>query len=125
MKEPIYLKFNNPSSGNRPPRWLRIMTSLIPNALKGSPDWDMKMHLVRTWLVEFTNDENEYASREIGFDNDGSPIVFSPWRRNFGLWTDEDIEYNYFIDKFDATQISKQEFEKYWNKFIQNNPDDD
>lgn len=90
-----------------------ILSSIIP---KGNPDFENKIELVETWIVEFEN-ETEIPEREIGMDKDGQIIVKMPFKNNYGYWTDNNLLLPDFKEHFETTEINQDSFENYWSLF--------
>jgi len=90
-----------------------ILGSIIP---KANPDFENKIDLVETWIVELDN-ETGIPEREIGMDKDGRIIVKMPFKNNYGYWTDNNLLLTDFKDHFETTEISQVSFENYWSLF--------
>ena len=76
---------------------------------------------VKTWYLEF-DDENHWASREVGVDENGKVVVLAPYEKNgsleyFGFWCDEDMDIDFYENIIDVKHITKEEFEAVWNSF--------
>lgn len=91
-----------------------IMTTEVPMA---NPDFGNKIDKVAFWLIEFEND-SYFPNREIGLDRFEKPIMIMPWGKNYGYWTDNNLVIENFRSHFETVDISKGEFEKYWNLFV-------
>lgn len=90
---------------------IRTILFFIPRA---NPDYDDKMHLIKSWLIEFSETNGEFLPyREIGLDEFDNPIISGPNTRNYGFWYDTDMKY----EDFDGTPISREEFEQKWEFF--------
>lgn len=120
----IYIKFTDPGSHLKQVKkswWKRaiqiLLTSFIP---VGNPNFEEKIDEVKQWLIEF-KDGDKYPDREIGLDILQQPIIIMPWRRNYGYWIDNNLLLNDFRSLFNAVEISRDEFEKHWNQFEQQN----
>ena len=50
--------------------------------------------------------------REIGLDINGSLIIAGPDERNYGFWSDSNISFS----DISGLEISKDNFESYWEK---------
>lgn len=80
----------------------------IPRA---NPDYDNKMYLVKSWLIEFLEIDGELMPwREIALDENEDPVFAGPNKRNYGFWCDTNMKY----EDFEGEVIDKIEFEKYW-----------
>lgn len=88
----------------------RILELFIP---KANPDFNHLYAFVRSWHIE-VNEQTGVPEREIGFDGEGKPIVAGPVDKNMGFWTDSDMTF----DIAQHTQISAEQFETEWNKFL-------
>ncbi len=87
-----------------------LLKLIIP---KGNPDFDKQIDNVEFWLLE-CEIESGIPEREIGIDKNGNVIVKMPFKNNYGYWTDNNLKFNDFIEKFKATEIEKIEFEFNW-----------
>ena len=85
-----------------------------------NPDFESIIGEVRSWLIEFEAD-SYYPNREIGLNELNEPIMIMPWKKNYGYWTDNNLVIEDFRHHFLTVDISKSEFEKYWNLFEKNN----
>ena len=94
-----------------------VLESIVPIA---NPDFDKKIDMVATWLIEFEND-SYYPNREIGLDSSGKTIMIMPWEKNYGYWTDNNLVIGNFRSHFETIDITRQEFEKYWKSFVPEN----
>lgn len=122
-----YIKFNNPDSNLKPAKlswWKKLLQLLLISFIpKGNPNFEDEIDNVKEWLIEFA-DGNQYPNREIGLDNLQQPIMIMPWRKNYGYWIDNNLLLEGFKSTFNAIEISKEEFEKYWNQFAQEHEND-
>ena len=94
-----------------------VLESVVPIA---NPDFEKKIDKVAFWLIEFEND-SYYPNREIGLDAFGKTLMIMPWGRNYGYWTDNNLVIENFRTNFETINITKEEFEKYWNSFAPEN----
>lgn len=126
MTDKIYIRFREPgpeltkadkSRNRRRKKIVQTILFFIPNA---NPDHDSLMDDVEYWLLEIDSND-ELPLREIAIDKSGKTLFISPWGRNLGLWTDENITLQYFKDNFNAINIAKNEFEKRWKEVAENN----
>jgi hypothetical protein len=92
----------------------RLVGLIIP---KANPDFDHKIQLVSTWLLEF-EDNSSIPSREIGLDQDRNVIVKMPYKKNYGYWIDNNLTFSDFQRLFKIEHIAKEYFEKEWDKII-------
>ena len=116
-----YIKFRYPDSKvkkvpeNLGKRLAKVdLESIVPIA---NPDFEKKIDKVAFWLIEFEND-SYYPNREIGLDSSGKTIMIMPWEKNYGYWTDNNLVIENFRSNFETINITKEEFEKYWNSFV-------
>ncbi|MBS1571360.1 MAG: hypothetical protein JST62_03045 [Bacteroidetes bacterium] len=89
------------------------MKTLTYLGLTANPDFENNIDNVRVWLVEF--DEDNVPTREIGIDENNNVILKMPYKKNYGYWTDNELLYNDFINRFSAVKIDRLEFEKNWS----------
>ena len=82
---------------------------------QANPDFDKKYDLVKTWLLEFEN-ENSEPLREVGLDNQNRVIVIGPFGKNLGYWTDNSLMYSDF-ERFNPEKITPVLFDQLWNQF--------
>ena len=107
-----YLRVIEDSEWPRKESWqFRLISVLLFFIPRANPDYDSKMYLVKSWLIEFKDINGELLPcREIALDADGKPIFSRPDRRNYGFWLDTNMKYQ----DFDGDLIEKEEFEHYW-----------
>ena len=95
-----------------------------PSFFDSNLDYRGKWHLVKEWLIEFVEYEfSEYGSpwREIGLDHNGEPVLAGPDDTNYGFWCDTNLTWKDVVEKrFVGEEISKVEFEKAWESYIEN-----
>lgn len=109
-----YLKFNiSKSNINLSNIQKIIMKTFSYLGLTANPDFENNKDNVRVWLVEF--DEDNVPTREIGIDENNNVILKMPYKKNYGYWTDNELLYNDFINRFSAVKIDRLEFEKNWS----------
>ena len=89
----------------------RLSTWLL-SFISSNPDYEVKLELVRVWLIEF--DEEGDPFREIGLDADGVPVLAGPDARNYGFWLDTEMVLKDFV----GHEISKDAFELEWRRFF-------
>lgn len=118
----IKITMNKPSENTinfKTPLYLKILSRLFDLfTSKQNPDFEGEIKKVEIWLLEFKYNEWNYTNevnREIGLDSAGNVIVKMPYENNYGFWTDEDVDYEYFKNKFKIQEIPKDYFEKMWN----------
>ncbi len=124
MKKTTYIQFKVPKNEhtsepdgvvkrNIKKAIIGILSSIIP---KGNPDFEDKIDLVETWVVELEN-ETGIPEREIGMDKNGRIIVKMPFKNNYGYWTDNNLLLPDFKKHFETIEISQDSFENYWCLF--------
>lgn len=87
---------------------VRGVLFFIPEA---NPDYENKMFLVKSWLIEFLEDNDELLpGREIALDENDNPIFCGPDSRNYGFWCDTNMKY----EDFEGQPIEQIEFERIW-----------
>lgn len=92
---------------------IKIAYSIFP---KANPDFEKEIDLVFIWYLEF-DDTKKAPIRELGLDNDGKVIAKMPYKDNYGYWTDNNLNYDDFLNTFKTQEISKEEFEMKWSSF--------
>ena len=109
MKKTTYIQFKVPKSEHNShsdgvikrsikKAIIGIVSSIIP---KANPDFENKIDLIETWIVELDN-ETGIPEREIGMDKDGRIIVKMPFKDNYGYWTDNNLLLTDFKDSFNT-----------------------
>ncbi len=109
-----YLRTNEATDWPKENRWkeklINVILFFVPRA---NPDYENKMYLVKSWLIEFVENEGELIPwREIALDKEDKPIFAGPSERNYGFWLDTNMKY----EDFDGDPVNKDEFERYWNQ---------
>jgi hypothetical protein len=84
---------------------------IIPLA---NPEYDKLIEFVNVWLIEF--DEDGDAIREIGIDENENVILKMPYKENYGYWTDNELKYSDFEQRFKNENITGEWFENMWKK---------
>lgn len=84
--------------------------------MTANSDYDIKINDVKIWLIEF--DENDVPIREIGLDENNEAILKMPYEKNYGFWTDNELLYDDFINRFSAVSIDSITFESKWDDLI-------
>jgi len=119
-----YIKFTDPDTRIKRVKerwWKRAIKMLLISVFPtGNPTFDDEIENVKQWLIEF-KDGNQYPNREVGLDILQQPVMIMPWRRNYGYWIDNHLLLKDFKSVFNAVEITKEEFEKYWDQFEQQN----
>ena len=120
----IYIKFTAPDlrPGKTKRSWWQrfVETALSLFIPVGNPNFEKDIEDVTYWLIEF-KDGNQYPEREIGLNIVQEPIMIMPWRKNYGYWIDNNLLLKDFKSVFNAIEITKEEFEKFWDQFEQLN----
>jgi hypothetical protein len=91
LKKATYIQFKVPKNENNSKSEgvlkrnikkaiIGILGTIIP---KANPDFENKIELVETWIVELDN-ETGIPEREIGMDKKGRIIVKMPFKNNYG-----------------------------------------
>lgn len=94
------------------PDWrTRLFVLLFFFVPRANPDFEPLFPRVRRWFVEV--DETGNSTRELGLDEQGTPITAGPWERNFGFWTDSPGPF----PTDSAEQLSQAKFEQAWASF--------
>ncbi len=126
MTENIYIKFINTPSTPEDKKKHRRISKIIYTILffipKANPEYERFLDDVSEWLLEIDPVDN-LPIREIAKDASGKILFIMPWRNNYGYWTDNNIELDYFKDHFKAISIDKMEFDKNWDTFAKINPE--
>lgn len=109
-----YLKFKSPWEKRKDKKHNFIEKIIFALKLSSNPDYDgKKIDDVTYWLLEF--DEDNVPIREIGLDNNNEIILKMPYKKNYGFWTDNELLYDDFINRFSAVSIDSIMFEAKWN----------
>lgn len=90
----------------------RVLSFVIP---KANPDFENKIQTVSNWLLEFEN-QSSTPNREVGLDSVNEVILKMPYKKNYGYWTDNSLNYRDFKENFYCEIIDKDIFEKNWAK---------
>lgn len=96
-----------------------VLAKIIPAA---NPDFDPLYPHVREWLIEI-EPATGLATREIGFDAGGAPIVAAPFPmeqgfpRNYGMHTDNPPGHPPFEDWRVFGRVDAADFERAWTDF--------
>ena len=91
-----------------------LLSKIIP---KANPDFEGQFDSVEYWYVE-CDIESGFPEREIGFDAAGRAIMKMPYNNNYGYWTDNNLLLADFENLFNATEISKQDFDLQWSQHL-------
>lgn len=118
----IYFKFISPfgkmESGNiHKSKFIDVICKALRAVLpKANPDFDDKYESVRTWYIEY-DENNNWVNREIGLDSINNVIVKAPYLKNIGFWMDEDLKIDDYL-KFNIEYITTDRFEELWRKEV-------
>jgi len=85
-----------------------LVARLVSTIDTANPGYRRKLHLIRSWLIEFDEAGNPW--REIGLDADGSVVVAGPSTENYGFWLDTSMRYS----DFTGESVSQEQFEVLW-----------
>lgn len=107
-----YLKTKLATDWPKEKNWKeKLISGVLFFIPKANPDYESKMHLVKSWLIEFSETDGEFLPfREIALDGKGNPIFAGPDNRNYGFWCDTNMKY----EDFEGSTIDKTEFERNW-----------
>ncbi len=83
---------------------------------EGNPDYDDSIDNVKTWLVEI-DEETNFPNREIGIDTSKNVIMIMPDERNYGYWTDNNLQLEDFEKHFATEKIGNEMFDHLWKEF--------
>lgn len=87
----------------------KFLQMILPVA---NPDFDDKIKDVYFWMVEF--DDEGIPIREIGLDQNKKVILKMPYQRNYGFWTDNNMQYDDFKTDFSTQDIDGKQFNDEW-----------
>ena len=121
----IYIKFNDPKGdggfvkkGKLKIYFFKLLYFVFSKIIsRANPDFEGQFDNVAYWYVE-CDIESGFPEREIGFDAIGKAIMKMPYNNNYGYWTDNNLLLADFKSLFDATEVSKQDFESQWTQHI-------
>ena len=95
------------------PWQVKVLKSILFFIPKANPGYDSKMHLVKNWLIEFVEEDDDFIPwREIALDSVGNILFAGPDKINYGFWLDTNMKY----EDFKGEPIDKDEFEKHWKQ---------
>ena len=105
-----YLRIETgPWSRDEPlPWWARLPKKVIPD---GNPDIGHLYQDTHYWWLEI--DDAGAPLREIGFDENGAPVVLAPVEGNYGMLIDASDDWSDSV--LDAPELAK-EFENVWRE---------
>ena len=121
----LYFKFEEPkrettNEEEKQSVWDRVF-SLIGKVLEHllgdcNPDLTANSARITTWYIEYDDVEHNLPIKEFGIDANGKVLFLAPSKRNFGHWCDEDLDIEFYKEKFDIKFITADEFYRYANK---------
>lgn len=96
---------------------IKAISWLMSNIYQDNDEgYDEVVNSAEKWLVEFEK-RTEQPNREIGIDQNNNVIIKSPWAGRYAYWADLNLNLSDFKQKFNATEVNKQEFDFLWNSF--------
>ncbi|MCL9770154.1 hypothetical protein NAT47_06975 [Flavobacterium sp. HXWNR69] len=118
-----YIKFKLPENISEPPKdgiLKKLFFNLLGNVLskiipKANPDFEKYIDDVEYWILECET-ESGIPIREIGIDKNEKVILKMPFKNDYGYWIDNYFLLNDFVNKFNAVEIEKKDFEANWEK---------
>ncbi|WP_051254367.1 hypothetical protein [Arenibacter latericius] len=107
-----YLKTKDATDWPKGKSWKeKLISGLLFFIPRANPDYEDKMYLVKSWLIEFLETDGELLPwREIALDKNENPVFAGPDKRNYGFWCDTNMKYT----DFEGEPIDKSEFERKW-----------
>lgn len=117
----MYLRLENPKDGPKS-GWitriientvLRVVSTFVP---KANPDFEDLFEEVNYWKIEIDLTDNT-AAREIGFNQEGTPIVGMPFGENYGFWTDSQMTLADYR-AISNSELTENEFKNNWSEFL-------
>ena len=89
----------------------KLVSGILFFIPKANPDYEKKMYLVKSWLIEFVESNEHFLPwREIALDENENPVFAGPDKRNYGFWRDTNMKF----EDFEGESIDKAEFEQKW-----------
>jgi hypothetical protein len=85
-----------------------LLGRLLSALENGNPGYRNKLHLVRSWLIEF--DENGLPRREIGLGASGNVVLAGPSEEDYGFWLDTNMTF----PDFSGEPVSQDDFDQAW-----------
>ena len=121
----LYFKFEYPKRGTaneekKQSVWDRVFC-LIGDVLEHfwgdcNPDLAANSEHITTWYIEYDDVKYNLPIKEFGIDANGKVLFLAPSKRNRGFWCDEDLNIEYYKEKFDIRFITAEEFYGYADK---------
>jgi hypothetical protein len=111
-----YLKFKSPWNKREDSKHTFIEKIIFALKLSSNPDYDGggKIDDVGYWLLEV--DEDDVPIREIGLDENDKVILKTPYKKNYGYWTDNTLKYEDFTLQFKTEKIDPIYFNDKWEE---------
>lgn len=108
----IYLSTTMATNWNqKEPFKIKLLRTFLFFIPRSNPDYHSKMHLVKKWLIEFTEEEGELLPwREIALGENDELFFAGPDKKNYGFWLDTNMKF----EDFEGELIDKEEFERIW-----------
>jgi hypothetical protein len=112
-KKVSYFKFKRTTNNIFEILWIKVKYFFSLNSIEDELNIYNKYFNVESWCIEFNHDL-KIPCREIGLDKFNKPILLLP-KHNEKLSNYNIYSYEIFKQKFDVLDLTKEEFEKYWN----------
>jgi hypothetical protein len=118
-----YIKFKLPENISETPKdgilkklFFNLLGSILFKIIpKANPHFGDFIDDVVYWILECETDSG-IPNREIGIDKNEKVILKMPFKNDYGYWIDNSFKLNDFINKFNAVEIEKKDFEANWGK---------
>jgi hypothetical protein len=112
-KKVSYFKFKRTTNNIFEILWTKLKYFFSLNSIEDELNIYNKYFNLESWCIEFNHDL-KIPCREIGLDKFNKPILLLP-KHNEKLSNYNIYSYEIFKQKFDVLDLTKEEFEKYWN----------
>jgi hypothetical protein len=112
-KKVSYFKFKRTTNNIFEILWIKVKYFFSLNSIEDELNIYNKYFNLESWCIEFNHDL-KIPCREIGLDKFNKPILLLP-KHNEKLSNYNIYSYEIFKQKFDVLDLTKEEFEKYWN----------
>jgi hypothetical protein len=112
-KKVSYFKFKRTTNNIFEILWIKVKYFFSLNSIEDDLNIYNKYFNLESWCIEFNHDL-KIPCREIGLDKFNKPILLLP-KHNEKLSNYNIYSYEIFKQKFDVLDLTKEEFEKYWN----------
>jgi hypothetical protein len=112
-----YIQIYYPKTEKKETKCQKFVIKLLGifSFMLANPDYEKKIDDATYWLIEFEENEN-FPDREVGIDETGKVIAKMPYKKNYGFWTDTNMRYKDFIERFNCNVITEEYFNKKWNE---------